>query len=207
MDIIVLTSGGVDSSLTCKLLQDSGDHVLPLFINYGQLSYRNELKSCKYICKRLKLPEPVEVDLKGYGKLILSGLTNKSKNASDSAFVPGRNMLFLSIAASYAYTKSVTTIAIGLINGDRFPDQTQEFVVNANFALNSALGKDLTIITPLIKFNKIEVIALAKKHNIPLDKTYSCYKGRNKYCGKCFTCKELLNSGYAKEFVQFKEGN
>lgn len=201
---IVLMSGGIDSSVVCKLLRKNGENVIPLFINYGQVSYQREWTACCYLCKKLELDKPVKVDLEGYGKVIPSDLTFGGKKEDNKAFVPGRNMLFLSVAASYAYVRNETIIAIGLIKGDGLPDQTQEFIVNANFALNSALGRNLTIVTPLIEFSKTQVILLAKKYQIPLDMTYSCYGGKEKYCGKCATCIEILNSGEAKEFTQFK---
>lgn len=206
MGTVVLMSGGIDSAVMCNLLRENGENPIPLFIDYGQLGVAREWKACKILCKNMGLSKPTMVNLKGYGKLLPSGLTDKRKDVYEDAFLPGRNMLFLLVASAFAYSKKHKIVAIGLLAPNQFPDQTQEFVVQANFALNNALAYDITIITPLIRFTKSQVIALAKDYKIPLDKTYSCHSGNKSYCGKCISCKELISSGKREEFPQLKKG-
>jgi len=208
MGIVVLVSGGIDSSVMCKIIEKQGEEITPLFIDYGQLAAKKEWEACQRVFKECKFPNPVKIDLRGYGKMIPSGLTNSQKDICKDVFLPGRNMLFLLVGAAYAFSHGEKTIAIGLLTEKThlFPDQTEEFIVNANFALNSALEADLTIITPLINFTKHDVIELAKHYKIPLDKTYSCHSGRDRYCGQCVACKEIINSGEKGSFPQFEEG-
>ena len=113
------------------------------------------------------------------------------------------------MAASYAYTKGCKAIAIGLLDekSHLFPDQTEEFIVNANFAINSALNDNYIILTPLIHFAKTDVIKLAEQYQIPLEKTYSCHSGNDVYCGKCIACKEILSTGEKDKIIQFKRGD
>jgi len=143
-----------------------------------------------------------------YRNGIKSGITDRSKDIYNDAFLPGRNLLFITVAASFAYQKGVSTIAIGLLSEEShlFPDQTEEFIVNLNFALNSAFGDSFTIITPLISFSKKEVIKLAKKYLLPIEDTYSCHYGKDIYCGKCVACKEIIDSGEKNLFPQFTKG-
>jgi len=207
MGIVALVSGGIDSIVMCKIIERQGEKIIPLFVDYGQHAAEKEWAACQLLLKECNLPTPTKADLSGYGKLIPSGLTNLQKDIYKDAFLPCRNMLFLLIGAAFAYLHGEKTIAIGLLTekAHLFPDQTQEFIVNMNFALNSALGDNLTIITPLINFTKSDVIKLAKHYKIPLDKTYSCHSGKDKYCGKCVACKEIINSGEKSSFPQFKE--
>lgn len=209
MGIIVLLSGGIDSVVMCKIIEKQGEEIFPLFIDYGQIAAKKEWSACQQLFNECKFPRPIKVDLNEYGKLISSGLTDTNKDIFKNAFLPGRNMLFLLVGAAYARSLGKKTIAIGLLSESThlFPDQTLEFIVNANFALNSAMGADINIVTPLINFIKPEIIKLARYYNIPLDKTYSCHSGLTKYCGKCISCREIIDSGEKESFPQFEKGD
>jgi 7-cyano-7-deazaguanine synthase len=208
MAVVPLVSGGTDSLLMCKLLDIDKQEQYPIFIDYGQLAVDMEWASCKKIFKKSNLPEPERIDLSGYGKSIKSGITDDEKDIYAEAFLPGRNLIFLVVAASYAYQKGIKTIAIGLLSESThlFPDQTEEFIVNANFAINSALGDYITILTPLINFSKKDVFELAKHYNLSLDETYSCHSGKDSYCGKCVACREIINSVGRDSLPQFDTG-
>lgn len=207
MTIITLVSGGIDSLVMAKIIEKEDEEQIPLFIDYGQLAADKEWEACKNIFIKSKLPEPVKVNLSGYGKLIPSGITDASKEIYDEAFLPGRNLLFLVVASSYGHSKAAKKVAIGLLKEEfhLFPDQTGRFIVNANVAVNEAMDDDISIVTPLINFTKDEVIKLAKKYDLPLDNTYSCHSGRDSYCGECISCKELLGSSEGKSLPQVKE--
>ncbi|MCW4052343.1 MAG: 7-cyano-7-deazaguanine synthase [Candidatus Bathyarchaeota archaeon] len=173
-------------------------------LDYGQLSRAREWEACKEILKISALPEPIKIDVSGYGRLMPTGITDSQKHIHDQAFLPGRNLLFLVIAGSYAHYIGARKVAIGLLSEEfhLFPDQTESFVVNANIAINEALNDNLAIVTPLINFSKNDVINLAKHYGLPLSKTYSCHSGREKYCGKCISCLEIINS-IGKDLPQF----
>jgi len=209
MKVVVLISGGIDSIVVCKLIEKQGDVVLPLFINYGQLAAEKEWDSCQNLLEWCHLPKPTKMDLSDFGHKIPSGLTNIQKDIYQDAFLPGRNLLFLVVASSYAFSQGSRTVAIGLLSESShlFPDQTQEFVVNTNFTINSAFGDNFVILTPLINFNKPDVIKLAEKFNIPLAKTYSCHSGKTEYCGKCVSCMELINTGMKSKIPHFPKGD
>jgi len=207
MGVVPLVSGGIDSLVMCKMLELEKQEQYPLFIDYGQLASEKEWAACKQIFSKTELPEPTRICLDGYGKLVKSGITDRSKDTYNEAFLPGRNLLFVVVAASFAYQKGVPNIAIGLLSEENhlFPDQTEEFIVNSNFALNSAFGESFTIITPLITFSKKDVIKLAKKYSLPIEYTYSCHYGEDVYCGKCIACKEIIDSGEKESLPQFTE--
>lgn len=207
MTFVTLVSGGIDSLVMAKIIEKEDNKQIPLFIDYGQLAAEKEWGSCKKTFKGSNLPEPIKIDLGGYGKLITSGLTDPKKDIHDEAFLPGRNLLFLVVASAYAHQEGAQKIAIGLLSEELhlFPDQTNRFIVNANVAVNEAMDDDLVIVTPLINFTKDEVIKLAKHYNLPLNDTYSCHSGNEKYCGECIACKEILGSSEGKALPQFKE--
>jgi 7-cyano-7-deazaguanine synthase len=208
MTIITLVSGGIDSLVMAKIIKEEGEKQYPLFIDYGQLAREKEWAACKRILSMSSLPEPIKVDLSGYGKLISSGITDPTKDIYNKAFLPGRNLLFLLIGSSFAQYMGADKVAIGLLSekSHLFPDQTESFIVNANVAINSALGGYFTIVTPLMNFSKGEVLKLGKHFNLPLHETYSCHSGSDKYCGKCISCKEILSSDGGSSLPQFGKG-
>lgn len=208
MTVITLVSGGIDSLVMAKIIEEEGERQVPIFINYGQLAREREWAACKKTFKMCDLPNPIKVDLSGYGKLIATGITDSMQDIYKNAFLPGRNLLFLVVGSSFAHQKGAKIVAIGLLSEEShlFPDQTEKFIVNSNFAINTALDDDITIVTPLITFNKSDVIKLARHFNLPLHETYSCHSGNEKYCGKCFACKEILNSNEKDSIPQFEKG-
>jgi len=208
MEIVALVSGGIDSLTMCKLLEKEGHSLCPIFIDYGQRASKKEWEACQITFEKANFPKPEKIDLQGYGKAIRSGITDPTKDIYKEAFLPGRNLLFLLVAGSYAFQKKIDTIAIGFLTEKNhlFQDQTSEFLVNANFALNSALGTYFTIITPLIQFSKADVVKIALHHHLPLNLTYSCHSGDDSYCEKCVSCKEIIDSIGRTSLPQFQKG-
>ena len=88
MSIVNLVSGGLDSTLIGVMLKEEGLQTYPLFVDYGQLCAQREWNACLAVHSKLELPKPECVDLSGYGKLILSGLTSGTKDVKADAFTP-----------------------------------------------------------------------------------------------------------------------
>lgn len=205
MKVVALVSGGIDSAVMCRILSEDGFTVFPVFVDYGQHAAEHEWKSCENLVEKEIIPKVTKIDLSNYGRVIQSGLTSKEKDVFHDAFLPGRNLLLLTIAGAYALQNECEGIAIGLLNNDTptFPDQSNDFLVNANIAINNALGRSITIITPLIQFNKSQSIKLAEKKGINLGETWSCHQSNQKYCGRCVSCIEIINSGEMGRIKKF----
>jgi 7-cyano-7-deazaguanine synthase len=194
MGIVTLVSGGLDSTLMSIFIKEEGIAQFPLFIDYGQLAKEKEVEACLKNHKRFELPPPKVVNLRGFGMLISSGLTDKRLDINEDAFLPNRNLLFLLVGSSYAIQMKSNTVAIGLLD-DRFhifPDQTKAFLNKAQCLISLSLGKDIQIISPLMKFSKNAVIKIAQKKGIT--DTYSCHSGNDLPCGRCIACLEFKNS-------------
>lgn len=194
MKLVTLVSGGIDSTLMSVLAKEQGFELFPLFIDYGQLGSKLEWQACVYNHKRHKLPVPKKMNLRGFGQLIHSGLTSAKLRIKEDAFLPGRNSLFLLMAASYAYQVQSKNIAIGLLTDEYklFPDQSKDFIKAAESFVQTEMDYGIKILTPLMEFNKAEVIELARAKKIT--KTYSCHSGKDKPCGKCISCLEINNA-------------
>jgi 7-cyano-7-deazaguanine synthase len=198
MSMVTLASGGLDSTLVGILAKEKGIASHPLFIDYGQRASVREWSACRTVHARLKLPKPLRMDLSGFGRIIISGLTNSKKKVKKDAFTPNRNLLFLVCGAAYAHQLSVSSVAIGLLSEELsiFPDQRQEFLSHAEAAIAEALGRRIRVITPLSEFSKADVVQIAKSKH--LSGTYSCHTGNAKPCGKCIACQEFRYVGRKK---------
>src|SRR3989442_13250644 len=184
-----MSSGGVDSSITMLLLKKEGHEVFPMHVDYGHRAEEREWKSCQQICEHIGLEEPVRVSLSGT-EYAPSSLIHRDLNIEKDAFFPTRNLLFAVLGASYAFSKSCSTVALGILANPIFPDQTSEFLEKAESCIGAALGVKMKLLTPLISLDKRETLKLAKEHNLPLGLAYFCHSGGERPCGECISCKE-----------------
>lgn len=194
MSLVVLMSGGLDSSLCAALAKESGIDVIPVFINYGQRAALRELAACRGICQDLGLMDPVLVDLQGFGVAVPSGLTSADLALNEDAFLPGRNLVMLVAAAGVAYSRGASGVVIGLLTQQAaiFPDQTQAFISAAETAIEVALGQRVHILAPLGDVSKATVMKLASERSIR--GTYSCHAGTPAPCGECVSCREIASA-------------
>jgi 7-cyano-7-deazaguanine synthase len=180
---VLVFSGGQDST-TClywalnflglKARAQRQDHIFPITFNYGQ-RHAIELESAKLISKFAGLNYD-EINIEGLLRAA-SSLTDTSKalvkedkvenfkSSLPATFVPGRNLLFLSIAANIAYSKQAKYIITGVCETDfaGYYDCREEFVRAQEKAINQAcFGKDegFKILTPLMNLNKSESVDL-----------------------------------------------
>ena len=191
MSMVSLVSGGLDSTLMAALARDLGERQFPLYVDFGQCAKQRELAACRQSLKALKLPQPMIMDVSGFGKTIRSSLTDRRLRIYEDAFTPGRNLLFLMVGAAYAHQVGAEAVAIGLLHEDTslFPDQTQDFLSSAEATLALAIDRPIRVVAPLAEFHKADVVALAKEKGI--GPTYSCHLGDKDPCGRCIACKEF----------------
>ena len=115
--------------------------------------------------------------------------------------MPNRNGLFLNVAACFADSFGYDYIIIGANKeeGKTFPDNSVEFIENINQTFKFSTLKHPKVLTPLIDYDKNEIVKQALEHVIPLDMIRSCYGNTKKHCGKCESCirlkKALLANG------------
>ena len=192
MSIVTLVSGGLDSTVMAVLAKEEGITQFPLFIDYGQLGRERELHACQANFRRFNLPEPKIAAIGGFGALLSSGLTDPRKHVFEDAFLPCRNLMFLTLGAAYADQCGASAVGIGLLDEafSLFPDQTKKFVADTQDLLSNGLGKAIRLVTPLMSYSKAQVIGIAKAKGIT--GTYSCHAGTELPCGKCVACREYI---------------
>ncbi|MCX5680767.1 MAG: 7-cyano-7-deazaguanine synthase QueC [Candidatus Omnitrophica bacterium] len=207
---VVLLSGGLDSTTTLCVAKQRGHHVTALIFDYGQ-RHKKEIHHAKRIAKHVGCAyKIVKIFLPWKGSALLDrtiaipkhrALTPKGKNIPPT-YVPSRNIVFLSLAASLAETIGAKVIFIGAnaIDYSGYPDCRPKFVKAFQKALahgtkTGALGHGIKIHAPLINKTKAEIISLGQRLKAPYHLTWSCYQGKKRHCGVCDSCR-LRKKGF-----------
>lgn len=209
MKILVLCSGGVDST-TClgmAVKEVGAENVLALTVYYGQ-KHDKEIAAAKAVADYYKV-EQIELDLSlifaGSNCSLLKQSTEDIPQESYakqieetggthpvSTYVPFRNGLFLSCAASIALSHDCSKIMYGAhaddAAGAAYPDCSLEFVQAMDHAIYSGSGNALKIEAPFVQLTKADVVKLGLELGVPYELTWSCYEGGDQPCGKCGTC-------------------
>ena len=165
---LVLFSGGQDSTTCLFWALKRFDHVQTLGFSYGQ-KHAVEVEQAQKIADKAGVPYDC-IDLTG--ALEGSALTEHDKDMNaphdrnedlPASFVPGRNALFLSTAASYAYNRGITQLVGGMCQTDYsgYPDCRRTFISSMQTSLSLAMDADLQIHTPLMDLTKAETWKLA----------------------------------------------
>lgn len=217
---IVLLSGGLDSAVTLFAAKKSGYNCSCLIFDYGQ-RHRKEIIQAKKLAQAAGCASQIlKINLPWKG----SSLLGKNKNVPEysrsagnipSTYVPGRNIIFLSFALSFAEAKGALAIYIGVHAQDYsgYPDCRPEFfrAFNKVIASGTKAGVEKRIIkikTPLINKNKAQIIRLGRRLGVPFELTRSCYRGGNSPCGKCDSCyfraKGFIEAGFKDPVFQRK---
>ena len=207
MKTLIICSGGLDSvTLAHKIASEQGTTALMLVsFDYGQ-RHKKEIEYAKKCAQRLKADHHV-IDLSSLTHLLSgSSLTDtidvpEGHDAEDSmkaTVVPNRNAIMLTIAFGIASAKNYDRVATAIHGGDHFiypdcrPDFANSFQTMQNHALESL--SSVTLYTPYIHKTKADIASDAGLLNIPIDQTWSCYKGNDLHCGKCGTCVERIEA-------------
>lgn len=206
---LVLTSGGVDSTTALALaIEKYGkDHVIALSISYGQ-KHSKEIEAAKAVAQHYGV-EQLFLDLGLIFQYSNCSLLQQStedipeesyaeqieKTGGEtpvSTYVPFRNGLFLSAAASIALSRDCEIIYYGAHADDAagfaYPDCSPVFNNAMNTAIYEGSGHQLRIEAPFVNKNKSDIVAIGLKLGVPYELTWSCYEGGDKPCGKCGTC-------------------
>ena len=221
---VCLISGGLDSSVAEYLAKSEGYQIYAISFNYSQ-RHEKEIESAKKIATSVNSKNHIlyDIDLSKFGS---SSLVDKSLNPEKdhnldeigkkipSTYVPARNTIFLSIALAYAEAIDAEVIFIGATATDYsgYPDCRPEyfeaFQKMADIATKKCVeGKPIKINAPLLYLTKAEIIKKGLSLGVPFEKTWSCYMGGKKACGRCDSCLLRLkgfNEAQASDPIEYE---
>lgn len=212
---VVIFSGGQDSTTCLVWALKKFDKVSVISFNYGQ-RHKIELECAKNIIDILKSREKHQIEWLGGNQIVeykivdisfVSDLlqtamiqeeeiTYDEETGLPTTFVPGRNILFITVAAAYSYQKEIKHLVAGVCQTDYsgYPDCRDATIKSLQATLKLGLDYDIIIHTPLMWKTKADTIKLMEKlGGLELYKyTHTCYRGERPACGKCFACQLRL---------------
>lgn len=200
---VVVFSGGQDSTTCLIQALTTYDEVHCITFDYGQ-RHRFEIEVAQKLSHSLGATAHKTLDVTLLNELAVSSLTRDNipvpnyheseASGLPTTFVPGRNILFLTLAAIYAYQVQAEAVITGVCETDfsGYPDCRDEFVKALNHAVSLGLAKDIRFETPLMWLDKAQTWALADYYG-HLDtvraQTLTCYNGiQGDGCGECAAC-------------------
>lgn len=199
---IVLLSGGLDSATTLYYALARGFDVRALAFDYGQ-RHRREVRSARAVARNAGVPcQVVRISFPWKGSALLDKMQKvpvrlrTGKGAVPATYVPARNIIFVSYAASFAEAVGARVIFIGAnaIDYSGYPDCRPEFFAAMQKALDKGLKagvqkKGIRILTPLVRKTKAEIVRMGLRLKVPYAETWSCYNDVKSPCGTCDSCR------------------
>lgn len=220
---LVLFSAGQDSATCLAWASGRYESVETIGFSYGQ-RHAVELQQRPVVLAKLRatgasprLGQDTVVDLSGYGAIAESALTSPRAiemiaNGLPTSFVPGRNLVFLSVAAAYAYRRGIDVLIAGMCETDYsgYPDCRRSTLDAMQSALALGFERPIEVVTPLMHRSKAQTWAFAYEIggdalvDLIVEHTHTCYEGDRSQrhpwgygCGTCPAC-ELRASGWAR---------
>ncbi|HIH72589.1 MAG: 7-cyano-7-deazaguanine synthase [Thermococcales archaeon 44_46] len=211
---VVLFSGGLDSTACLYWAKKNYDEIIMLTINYGSNEEKVTNKVAEFFSKELNVPlkviklEFLEEFSKIRGTTLVGGETPKvtakdlestevAKETAKSVWVPARNLVLISVAASLLDALGGGDIIVGFNaeEGVTFPDNTPEFVEKMNEMLKYGTMAEVRVVAPLINLDKKGIAKLLKELGAKYEYSNSCYMpqgftedGKPIHCGECESC-------------------
>lgn len=211
---IVILSGGLDSTILTNLLAnvayDPTNNLLAVSFNYNQ-RHKVELTKAAKTCELLHITHKI-INIEFLSDLVanvsaLSGqkivdvpnMDQIEDPSQPQTYVPFRNQLFLTLAASLAESNDCKNIFIGAQSGDLYGywDCSSTFMERFNQLISLNHKHQITIHAPFAKLSKADEICIGVALNVDFKNTHTCYRGVDvdgKSCGTCPTCTERLNN-------------
>lgn len=205
---LVLCSGGVDSTtlLAGAVARFGAENVYALSISYGQRHIR-EIEAARVVAAHYGVEQrfldlgAIFADsacslLAHSDEAVPTGAYGEQQEAAEggvvSTYVPFRNGLFLSSAASMALSLGCEVVLYGAhhddVAGNAYPDCSMEFVGAMNRAIVEGTGGELTLEAPFVALAKADIVREGLALGVPYELTWSCYEGGEVPCGVCATC-------------------
>lgn len=214
-ECVLVLSGGMDS---VTMLHEYKDRIaIAVSFDYGSNHNAREIECARINCEELGIDHLV-IPLDFMGRYFRSSLLSGAEAIPEghyaddnmkSTVVPFRNGIMLSIACGLAESHDLKTVMIANHGGDHtiYPDCRPDFVKAMSQAMSAGTYEGVEILAPYTDITKSDIARIGKRLGIDYTKTYSCYKGGQKHCGRCGTCverKEALAEAGIEDMTEYE---
>jgi len=201
-DSLIVVSGGMDS---ITMLYEYADQIaLGVSFEYGSKHNGKEIPLAQMHCERLGIKH-ITIPLKFMEEYFVSSLLNGGEDIPEgnyneenmkSTVVPFRNGIMLSVACGLAESNGLKKVMIANHGGDHtiYPDCRPEFIQSMSDAMTAGTDTKVEVFAPYTTINKTNIAEHGKALGIDYSETWSCYKGGDRHCGKCGTCRERIEA-------------
>jgi len=197
-DSVIIVSGGMDS---ITLLHEYKDRIaLAVTFDYGSNHAMKEIECANWHCVRLGIEHlviPIDFIHRYFKSSLLEGADaipegHYAAENMKSTVVPFRNGIMLAIACGLAESRGLHYVLIANHGGDHaiYPDCRGEFIRAMSNAMKRGTYEGGGIIAPYTEITKADIAKRGAELGVDYSHTWSCYKGRDKHCGRCGTCVE-----------------
>jgi 7-cyano-7-deazaguanine synthase len=179
-----------------------------LFVSFHQRALKQESQAFERLCRHFSTQHHWRVELSHFRQVGGDALVDPKRDIEDATslphdvpatFVAGLMPALLDVAASFAYRIGakhvITGVSAALAEPGpgvdvMYPDNRREFIMNYQYMIQSAMPERarITIQTPLIDYDRAEIVKLGQRLKVPFEATWSCYRGDEAPCGRCFGC-------------------
>ena len=195
-EVAVLTSGGLDSSiLLANLAKTTVIH--PIYVRFGLPWEDQELDalnafieeiSNKNVARLVELQVSISAVYKNHWAITEINVPAAGE-PDESVFLPGRNIILLSMSATWCSINHVHNIAIGSLLGNPFPDASHQFFGDFGRSLSQGMAHTITITAPYRNLTKPQIIR--QNQELPIHLTLTCMAPKQgAHCGECQKCEE-----------------
>ncbi len=213
MKSVAILSGGLDSLVSLALAKKESEAVLAITFDYGQKAAAEEIKAATKISKHYSVPHKVIVldwlkqitktslvspreEVPTVREQDLEGRLEITQASAKAVWVPNRNAVFVSIAASFAEALGAELIVAGFNSEEAqtFSDNSLQFVSSCNQLLRLSTLTKPKLTSYVQSYNKSGIVNTGLKLGVPFELLYSCYRGAKKMCGRCESCSRTIKA-------------
>ena len=175
-EALVLLSGGIDSTACAAFLKGRTDSLQAIFLDYGQLSQKQEERAACAIAAHFRIP--------------LTVMRCQGAKTKNEGLILGRNACLVFLTLMETEMRS-GIIALGVHAGTRYWDCGPQFVHAMQQVIDGYTDGKIRLSLPFLNWSKRDVWDFCKANHVPLELTYSCERGCQQPCGLCDSCRDL----------------
>jgi 7-cyano-7-deazaguanine synthase len=202
--VLLLASGGLDSTTLAYWLRDKGKTVIPVFFDYGQHCVETEWDTLRDVLPHKGVESPTRINISDVfrgsrSRLVVEPDLWTEDVQPNDLYIPYRTLLFFSVSAAIAQTRGLTEVYSGFINSNHAKElDCSAAFLNGLDALSENVGP-VRFVLPFRDMPKAEVAVIAKQLGVPIGRTFSCQVYSDVPCGACPNCVDRLDALAALE--------